>query len=143
MDWDLEHHSSGSEEISDFSNQHPLFACTMCQLLPPEPFSCNSCGQIICKDCFKGKLKAKKDSTCPHCKAPIVQIIPNAFAKRLIGELVVKCPNLCGEEYAVSDSKKHQKTCTMRPITCVECKKSMLITKFEDHIFSTHADKAL
>lgn len=114
MDWEFDYSSSGGEEIADFMNQHPMFACSLCQQMPPEPFSCNGCGEIICKDCFKEKIKAKKATQCPHCQAPLAQIMPNAFAKRLIGELAIKCPNLCGEEFLVCDSRKHKTTCSMR-----------------------------
>ena len=123
--------------------QHPMFACSMCHQLPPEPFSCNGCGQIICKECFKEKIKSKKDSSCPHCQAPLAQIIPNAFAKRLIGDLVIKCPNLCGEEYTVLNSRKHKQICPLRQIQCVDCKNSIVLTKFEEHIWSEHLKSAL
>ena len=69
--------------------------------------------------------------------------MPNAFAKRLIGELIIKCPNLCGEEFLVCDSRKHKTTCTMRQIQCVDCKKHFVLNKFEDHIFTDHLKEAL
>lgn len=100
------------------------------------------CHQLFCLSCIENV------QPCPACRKQDYQTIPAYFARRLIGNLTVSCPNEgCREKITRSNLADHVATqCAFIKITCPDpscenfkCNKN----HFLEHLTSTHKQLVL
>ena len=80
------------------------FKCAIC-LLVARTAMVHECGSdLFCEGCWE-KCMAK-DSKCPVCREDGASIVPAHFARRCIGNLMIKCPNGCGQTFHLYDKDR-------------------------------------
>eukprot|EP01084_Bolivina_argentea_P040236 74356_1 len=97
----IEIDSSADSDIPFLNQQlQNSYKCVICIEIITEPVSIGcSGGHIFCKTCIYQTLRANSTnnsvSTCPTCRDPFTrgEIRDDNFAKRMIGDLKIKCPN--------------------------------------------------
>jgi len=66
----------------------------------------------------------------------------NKFAKQLIMQIKISCPNSCGIVAEVRHMDKHQKLeCAKREVTCAVCKIKMSVQMLKDHVVEKHLEE--
>jgi len=92
----------------------------------------------FCRACLsKWFADSKANNTCPSCRSPVEQVVPNRFAADVISALVLRCPKTadtagslppaaqCTWTGPVRDLVSHQATCVAIEVACVwtQCRK--------------------
>lgn len=95
------------------------------------------CHQLYCLPC----IDTVKE--CPTCRQVDVKTVPAYFARRLIGDLVVACPNTgCSAKITRADLAKHLSNyCQFTNVTCPDsqCKNLKCTRKcFLEHLITEH-----
>lgn len=79
--------------------------CVICQNIILNPYSCSSCQNCFCKECYNDW--AKKGKKCPY-RCENSTIAPNRVMKNVLSVLVFKCKK-CGEKIKYLDTVEHYK----------------------------------
>ena len=75
--------------------------CPICMLVARNAMA-HDCGSVLfCEMCWVKCLA--EDSKCPVCRKDGSSIVPAHFERRAILNLMVKCPNNCGESFNLCD----------------------------------------
>lgn len=94
------------------------FICRICAFILHDPHECENCGTPYCKDCLEAWHQ--RSAQCPLKCGATLKIKPaHRFLKKMLGELVVKCPtNDCPEMVNISRLDQHMKKCQFLLVKC-------------------------
>lgn len=112
---------TGGYDEEWFSEQEvERFRCPICFLVARDAMA-HDCGAVLfCETCWV-KCMAE-DSKCSVCRKDGSTVAPAHFERRAIRNLLVKCPNGCGENFQLYDKEKHLKeSCSARQVKCEAC----------------------
>ncbi|CAK8996809.1 unnamed protein product [Durusdinium trenchii] len=108
--------------------------CPICMLVARNAMA-HDCGSVLfCEMCWVKCLA--EDSKCPVCRKDGSSIVPAHFERRAILNLMVKCPNNCGESFNLCDKEKHLKDCRALSTTCPLCNVQVPTNELEAHYAS-------
>jgi hypothetical protein len=119
--------------------------CPVCLDYAEEPMECQFCNHIFCKNCIIGSDQSKvKITLCPMCRKES-NYKESAFAKRLLGNLPIACPNDCSTNISRNELKGHLTKCPNKNYSCniVECNYQGKKLDFIQHIVSQHENDIL
>lgn len=107
--------------------------CPICLEMIENALETPWCHNIFCEKCII------KTETCPICVSRYFtyQLIPNIPMRRLINEIVIKCPNEdCQCESTRANLKKHRESCLYEQVDCPNSHhcKSILRKDLEHHL---------
>jgi len=104
----------------------PSLQCPICLDLVIEPYECEECGKIFCKDCItnwlntnyqqqlKNGIKSPKKE-CPNKHEFIRKKILDDWVNQTLQKIYIKCPyKTCYSQYAYSAWPTHVKVCIAR-----------------------------
>jgi hypothetical protein len=125
--------------MADDENLNLSLTCAICLDVASvdNAVETSCCHHLFCSTCIEDVRP------CPACRQEDFQLIPAYFARRLIGNLVVKCPNDgCTAKITRSNLPNHLSVhCTYAQVTCPDpqcqnfkCTK----TAFIKHLTNTH-----
>jgi hypothetical protein len=110
--------------------------CPICIDYANEPIECQLCNNIFCTLCLYKEDKLMYKS-CPMCrKEPNFK--ESQFAKRLLNNIPIDCPNKCEITVSRIDIKTHLLKCENRPYECKICKFTDKKEEFFLHIIKEH-----
>jgi hypothetical protein len=123
----------------DNDNLSLSLTCAICLDIsaPDNAVETSCCHQLFCLPCIENV------QPCPSCRQEDFQLIPAHFARRLIGNLMVLCPNDgCTDKISRSDLANHVATrCAYKQMTCPdpECNGFKCAKKsFFEHLRTKH-----
>ena len=94
--------------------------CIICTGILIFPFKCNSCENHFCNFCIKDWQK--KSPTCPFkCQSSVVTEA-SRITKKMLNNLVLICPENCGEEFSYEKLFEHREKCNVEIAPCPCCK---------------------
>ena len=123
--------------MTDSDNLSLSLSCAICLDIASgdNAVETSCCHQLFCLSCIENV------QPCPACRKEDYQTIPAYFARRLIGNLIVQCPNDgCQEKITRSNLAKHlTEQCVFVMVTCpdpqchkLKCKKNDFIQHLTD-----------
>lgn len=116
--------------------------CPVCLDYADEPMECQHCSNIFCRKCLGiegGNIKMK---SCPMCrKEPSFK--ESAFAKRLLSNIPVACPNECGATTSKTELNAHLLKCPKKIFTCLVCNFQSMKEDFMMHVTTKHEEEIL
>ena len=118
LDYDL------SSTVFDCSH----LECSICHGIVAQPVSL-SCGNLVCSDCISSRICSAGSSVCPCCDnmphfldTMVVQE-PSALVLKLLGSLVVRCPEKCRKSVICQMLGAHRdsscRDCVVVPKQCL------------------------
>ncbi|CAF3437299.1 unnamed protein product [Rotaria sp. Silwood1] len=104
--------------MADDDNQSLSLTCAICLDIASvdNAVETTCCHQLFCLPCIENVQE------CPVCRTKHYETVPAYFARRLIGDLVVSCPNDgCTVKVSRSNLANHLAVhCEYSPITCLD-----------------------
>jgi hypothetical protein len=118
--------------------------CPVCLEYAEEPMECQFCNHIFCKKCIASEQSKIKITSCPMCRKES-NYKESAFAKRLLGNLPVSCPNECGANISRNELKGHLTKCPNKNYLCnvQGCRYEGKKSDFIQHLTSQHENEIL
>jgi hypothetical protein len=125
--------------MADDDNLNLSLTCAICLDIASadDAVETSCCHQLFCLTCIENV------HPCPACRAADFQTIPSYFARRLIGNLTIPCPNDgCTARISRSSLANHLSGyCAYNQLTCPdpECKDFKCAKKFFlEHLTKNH-----
>lgn len=131
------------EEGYDYDFVDPLdprFECPICHLCLKDPCQ-TECGHRFCRLCIQ-KWISRGQPTCPMDQIVIKRshIYPDAFAKREVLGLKVKCPHHvhgCQLQLTLRNAEEHKLVCTYTPEACPNfCGTMISLPQLTEHLLT-------
>ena len=80
-----------------------------------EPYECNECGKVFCKDCITDWLKNSPNKECPNKHKFKQKKKMDKWITVALKRIFIRCPyNTCRLQYAYSSWKTHVEKCRLR-----------------------------
>lgn len=93
----------------------PSLQCPICLDLVIEPYECEKCGKIFCKDCITNWLNNSPKKECPNKHKFKKKEILDDWVTETLQKIYIKCPyKTCYSQYAYSAWPTHVKVCIAR-----------------------------
>ena len=93
----------------------PSLQCPICLDLVIEPFECEECGKIFCKECITSWLNNSPQKECPNKHKYKKNLILDDWISNTLKKIYIKCPyNNCYSQYAYNAWFTHVKVCRRR-----------------------------
>ena len=93
----------------------PSLQCPICLDLVIEPYECQQCGKIFCKDCITNWLNNSPEKECPLKHKFIRKLILDDWITQTLQKIYIECPyKTCYSQYAYSAWPTHVKVCIAR-----------------------------
>ena len=124
---------SSDDKALDYDLSSTVFDCShlecpICHGIVAQPVSL-SCGNLVCSDCISSHICSAGSSVCPCCDntphfldAMVVQE-PSALVLKLLGSLVVRCPEKCRKSVTCEMLGAHRdsscRDCVVVPKQCL------------------------
>lgn len=90
----------------------PSLQCPICLDLVIEPFECEKCGKIFCKECITSWLNNSPQKECPNKHKFERKLILDDWINNTLQKIYIKCPyNNCYSQYAYKAWFTHVKVC--------------------------------
>lgn len=103
--------------------------CPICLDYANNPYECNDCFHIYCKDCLNEK------NPCAVCRNTKPSFKESNFAKKLLLNIPSECPFKCENKTLTrGDIKHHINNCSFKKFICKYCKFSDKKEEFLQHI---------
>eukprot|EP00435_Cladocopium_sp_Y103_P048070 s602_g14.t1 len=108
------------------------FRCCICMSVARNAMV-HECGAVLfCEMCWV-RCQAESDN-CPVCREDGSSMVPAHSDRRLIRNLMIMCPNKCGESFPLCEKDKHiQDSCQKRQVKCTSCSRSYDANSEEGH----------
>ena len=104
--------------------------CPICLETARDAVECEGCAQILCEECTRSLQK------CPLCRKEC-SFRASAFARRLINNLPVNCPN-CNISTTNIELNSHLDICPEKKISCSLCNSTQTVKEIASHAASIH-----
>lgn len=97
--------------------------CPICQCPFLKPIQLE-CDHSFCADCLQKSYEMRNTTArpCPTCRRPHSKIVERPaprYVTRMLDELVVKCPNVCGMEVKRGEVQNHVDSyCSLSEVPC-------------------------
>lgn len=101
------------------------FTCGICLgVLDKATRACNS-NHLFCAQCLETTVEMTHSDNCPNCRQSLIWSESGTsvgsrmvVVDKLISSQYVRCPDGCGEVFALRALNEHRKTCTDREVDC-------------------------
>jgi hypothetical protein len=124
------------------SELHENLKCPICIEFVEEPIECQECFNIFCFSCLYSSEKSFKFKDCPMCRK-IPNFKESQFAKRLLRNIQVECPNDCGELVSRGELKEHIAKCENKQYECSVCLLTFKQKIFFEHLTQNHKSEII
>jgi len=93
----------------------PSLQCPICLDLVIEPYECEECGKIFCKDCITNWLNNSRTKECPNKHRFKQKQKLDDWVTESLKKIFIKCPyKTCYGQYAYNVWQNHLKICNAR-----------------------------
>lgn len=121
--------------------------CPLCLDFAEDAMECTYCNNIFCKKCIGidliSNLNKSKLKSCPICRKEPCSFQDCLFARRLLNNLPIICPNLCGHSTSRGEMKNHLNKCINKKYQCKICDLLLIKKEFLEHIKEKHEEEII